>query len=68
MTYGNIILGSLALGAFIALLAVIGEEDYKAAIQEERMACEMVEAGIWPEWQARNLDCKTEQNVAGVRG
>lgn len=57
MTYGNIILGSLALGAFIALLAVIGEEDYKTAIQEERMACMMVQEGLWPEEVAEGYDC-----------
>lgn len=64
MTYGNIILGSLALGAFIALLAVIGEEDYKTAIQEERMACMMVEAGHWPAETAEGYDCP--EQIAGA--
>lgn len=64
MNYGNIILGSLALGAFIALLAVIGEEDYKTAIQEERMACMMVQEEHWPEEVAEGYDCP--ERIAGA--
>lgn len=56
------------LGSVFAAWAWISELDYQDALTQERITCEMVERGIWPEWQARNLDCKTEQNVAGVRG
>lgn len=57
MTYGNIILGAAALGAFIALLAMLGEQDYKTAIQEERTTCLMVAQGHWPPETTEGYDC-----------
>ncbi len=61
------IIAAAALGFVLAFWAWASEADYQDALTQERITCEMVEAGIWPEWQARNLDC-TEQNVVGVRG
>jgi len=66
--YWNIILGGFALLSLLAIYCMAGEMDYQDALTQERITCEMVERGIWPEWQARNLDCKNEQNVVGVRG
>ena len=64
MAYGNIILGAAALGAFIALLAMLGEQDYKTAIMEERTACLMVAQGHWPAETAEGYRCP--ERVAGA--
>lgn len=58
------IIAWVALGFAIAFWAWISELDYQDALTQERITCEMVEAGIWPGWQARNLDCP--QRVAEI--
>lgn len=51
------LLGALVIGLFIVLLAMLGEQDYKTAIMEERTACLMVGAGHWPPETTEGYDC-----------
>ena len=66
MRYGNIVLGSAAAMALLAILCMAGEMDYQDALISEQHTCAMVRDGIWPAEQAENYNCAEPVQVAGV--
>lgn len=60
MTYWEIILSAVAVGFFLALLAVIGEQDRALAVLEAQHTCDMVAAGAWPvEYaESKSINCE----------
>lgn len=55
--FGEILMGATTIIAFVALMTVIGEQDYQDALREERNACLMVAQGYWPAETAEGYDC-----------
>ena len=64
MTYMEALLGVLVIGLFVALMTVIGEQDYQDAQREERNTCLMVAQGHWPAETAEGYRCP--ERVAGA--
>lgn len=63
-SFGEILMGATTIIAFVALMTVIGEQDYQDALAEERATCLMVAQGHWPAETAEGYDCP--QRIAGA--
>lgn len=63
-SFGEILMGATTIIAFVALMTVIGEQDYQDALAEERTTCLMVAQGHWPAETAEGYDCP--ERVAGA--
>jgi hypothetical protein len=63
-SFGEILMGATTIIAFVALMTVLGEQDYQDALREERNTCLMVAQGHWPVETAEGYRCP--EQVAGA--
>lgn len=54
------LLGCTVLVLILAIYSIVGEMDLKDQERYSAVSCSMVERGIWPAYQVRNIDCATK--------